>query len=96
MWNKSSSLTRTGIVKNLLKDVASLRDITFKDNERYMTVLYGGNSRNWICRFYFGAKKTLVLPDENKKEIRYPITDIYDIEQYQTQLIDVLQRYLEP
>lgn len=84
------------IVKNLLKDVASLRDITFKDNERYMTVLYGGNSRNWICRFYFGAKKTLVLPDENKKEIRYPITDIYDIEQYQTQLIDVLQRYLEP
>ena len=48
------------IVKNLLKDVASLRDITFKDNERYMTVLYGGNSRNWICRFYFGAKKTLV------------------------------------
>lgn len=82
------------VVKNILKDTVPMQDVTYKDNERYMAVLYKGNARNWICRFYFGAKKTIAIPDESKKEIRYIIENVYDIQQYSDAIISALNRYL--
>lgn len=82
------------VVKSALKDIVPMNEITYKDNERYMSVLYHDNVRNWVCRFYFGAKKSIAIPDENKKEIRYAIESVYDIENYKDQLAEVVQRYL--
>lgn len=82
------------VVKNCLKDVAPIEDITYKDNERYMTVLYKDNVRNWVCRFYFGTKKTIAIPDEHKKECRYSVESVYEIEQYSDALKQALQRYM--
>ena len=81
------------VVKNLLKDSVPMEDISYKDNERYMAVLYKGSVRNWVCRFYFGNKKVFALPDENKKEMRFPIESDYDIQQYQDQLLEIVNRY---
>lgn len=83
------------IVKNLFKDVADINDITYKDNERYMAILYKGKTTKWICRFYFnGVNKYITIPDENKKELRYDIKNIYDIQGLKTDLENVLKRYL--
>lgn len=83
------------IVKNLLKDIVLISDITFKDNERYSTVLYKGKVTNWLCRFVLSDKrKIFILPDENKKEVKYTIENIYCIEEYKSKLIDVLKRYV--
>ena len=83
------------IVKNLLSDVADLHDITYKDTESYINILYKANTRKWICRLRLtDSIKTLIIPDENKKETKYPLTDIYDLQQYKDQLVEVLQRYL--
>ena len=82
------------VIKNLLKEDAPLSDIVYKDNERYMSILYKGSARNWICRLYFGSKKTIALPDENKKEIRFTIESVYDIENYRVQLSAALKRYI--
>lgn len=82
------------IVKNLLKDCASMDDITYKDTESYINILYKNNVRKWICRLILTPTvKYLIIPDENKKEIRHPIQQIYDIEQYKENLIEVLKRY---
>ena len=82
------------IIKNLLKEHASMDDITYKDTETYINILYKNNVRKWICRLILTSTvKYLIIPDENKKEIRNPIQNIYDIEQYKESLIEVLKRY---
>ncbi len=84
------------LVKNMLKAHTSVENITYKDTESYFGVLYKGKTTRWICRFYFNSsKKYLAIPDENKKEIKYPINGIYDIDNYQEEIINSLSRYLE-
>lgn len=83
------------IVKNLLSDVVDFHDIKYKDTESYINVLYKGNTRKWICRLRLTpSQKVLIIPDENKKEIKHQLSDIYDLQQYKAALTEVLQRYL--
>lgn len=83
------------IIKNMLKDVADIQDITYKDTESYINILYKGNSRKWICRLRLTESiKTLIVPDENKKGIKYSLESIYDLEQYSSTLHEVLGRYV--
>lgn len=83
------------IVKNILKERVSIDEISYKDTARYMNVLYNNNVRNWVCRFILTPnKKYLILPDENKKEIKIQITDIYEIQNFKDQLLEVLNRYI--
>ena len=83
------------LVKNMLKSIVPVEDITFKDTESYFSVLHKGKTTRWICRFYFNtANKYLVVPDENKKEIKLPITGIYDIDNYKEKIVTSLSRFL--
>lgn len=83
------------IVKNLLSDIVDIHDITYKDTESYINILYKANTRKWICRLRLTENlKTLIIPDENKKDVKYPLTDIYDLKNFHDQLAKVLQRYL--
>ena len=75
------------IVKNLLADLADIHDITYKDTESYINILYRGNIRKWICRLRLTDNlKTLIIPDEAKKETKYPLTDIYELKNYKDAL----------
>jgi len=83
------------IVKNLIKDLVNINDITYKDNERYMAILYKAKTTKWICRFYFNTStKYLAIPDENKKEEKIVIQNVYDIEQYKDKLIASVSRFI--
>lgn len=83
------------IVKNLLGTLVDIRDITYKDTESYINILYKGNSRKWICRLALSSsRKTLIIPDENKKETKYQMQDIYELSKYSDELITVLKRYI--
>lgn len=84
------------IIKNLLAPlVGDIRDITYKDTESYINILYKGNSRKWICRLALtSSRKTLIIPDEAKNETKYQLQDIYDLNQYGEALSEVLKRYL--
>lgn len=83
------------IIKNLLSDMVDIHDITYKDTESYINILYKGNTRKWICRLKLSENnKFLIIPDEQKKEIKYALNDIYDIPQHKDKLSEVLQRYL--
>ena len=83
------------IVKNILKDIAPMQDIFYRDNESYMNILYKNNRNKWVCRFIFtDTQKFILIPDENKKPIRYDIDNVYDIQNYKDNLIDALKRYM--
>lgn len=84
------------IVKNMLCDMVPLKDITYKDTESYINMLYKGNSRKWICRFQLTAtKKLMFVPSEDKKTVvKYNLEDIYQISQYSDILHEVLARYI--
>lgn len=82
------------IVKMILKDTVSLEDVTYKDTINYIGILYQNKTTKWICRLVLnGSRKILILPDENKKDIKYNLESIYDIEKYKSQLIEVVKRY---
>lgn len=84
------------IVKNILKDVVeNPADITFKDTESYMGVLYKNNTWKWICRFILTSnQKTMIIPDENKKNVKISLADLYEIETHAEDLKKVVERYI--
>lgn len=83
------------IVKNMLGDMVSIKEITYKDTESYFSILYKGNTRKWICRLRITESiKSLIIPTEEKKEVKFTLTDIYDLNNYKEQLSEVLTRYI--
>lgn len=82
-------------VKNILRDVMDVKDITHKDTVNYFGCLYKGNTRKWICRFVIrGAQSSLILPNEDKTETKYALSSVYDVNKYSAQLIEIAKRYL--
>lgn len=83
------------IIKTLLSDIVDFHDITYKDTESYINILYKANTRKWICRLKLTeSTKILILPDENKKEIKQTLQDIYELKEHKNELTEVLKRYL--
>ena len=85
------------LVKTILRGQVDMEDIYCKKNDSYFVVLYKNNTRKWICRMIFtNTQKTLVLPDNNKQTVRYPLTVINDVLDYKNQLLEVAKRYQQP
>lgn len=83
------------IIKNMLSSIVDHQDITYKDTESYINILYRANTRKWICRLKLtDSQKVLIIPDDNKKETKYQLQDIYELNQYQDALVQVLKRFL--
>jgi Uncharacterized conserved protein len=84
------------IVKSLLIGVVGIDEITYKDNERYFSILYKGNIRKTICRINLDTKKKqIMIPDENKDFIRYYIESINDIYAFKDSFIKLVSTYIE-
>lgn len=84
------------IIKNILRPFVDSNNITYKDTESYISICYQGKVTNWICRIILTQnRKVLILPDNNKKELKFPLDNIYDIENYQDELRSVLMRYVK-
>lgn len=83
------------LVKTILSDKVAMTDITYKDTERYMSILYKNKVTNWICRLHFNsANKYITIPDSSKKPVRIDIADIYDIKKNSKELMTILENYL--
>lgn len=83
------------IVKNIIKEVTDFDHISYKDNERYMSINYDNKSTKWICRLYFNSsKKYITIPNEQKKEVRYDIENVYDIEKLKDQILEIVRKLI--
>lgn len=83
------------IIKSILRDVVPMEDITHKDTASYFNILYKGNVRKWICRLVLkSSQKMLILPDENKNEVKIPLANLYDLQKHSADITAILKRYL--
>ncbi|WP_455577096.1 type I restriction endonuclease [Anaerosinus sp.] len=83
------------IVKTLLRDCIGENTISYKDTESYFSVLLNNNIRKWICRLQISEQRiALILPDENKKKIKYQLDSLDDLFEYKENLLTVANRYL--
>ena len=88
-------LNSFAIVKSILRKEIEPQRITYKDTESYFGILVDGNIRKWVIRINLNSRnKHIIIPDENKKGIRYDINTIDDIYKYENELIESLKRYI--
>jgi len=83
------------IVKSILRDLIDVDRLTYQHTKDYMVILFDGNSRKRICRFWFKRdQRFITTPDENKKPIRHDISGLNDIYKYSDYIREVCSRYL--
>ena len=88
-------LNSYAIVKSILRKEIEPQRIFYKDTESYFGILLDSNIRKWILRINLNSRnKHIIIPDENKKGIRYDIDTIDDIYNYEKEIIDSLKRYM--
>ena len=82
------------IVKSILSEFVNPNDLCYKDTYSYFGILYENKVTKWICRVYIKENvKFIIIPDENKKDIRYEISDMSDIYKLKEQLIVRLKTF---
>mgnify|MGYP000882544244 FL=1 len=79
----------------MLYDSLGTHGITYKDTESYFGILLDGNTRKWVCRLQLDGKKKLILPDDNKKNIYFPLDSLDDLYKYKEELESIIRRYVD-
>lgn len=75
------------IIKALLHNTVTPSRLSYKDTINYFSVLLDGKVTKWICRLQLdGKKKWLIIPDEAKKEVKYPLETNDDLYQHKAAL----------
>lgn len=83
------------IIKNLLKEIVPMEEITYRDTVSYINILHKDNGRRWICRLILtDNQKTLIIPDENKNQQKFSLDNIYSLADYKDQLVESLNRFV--
>ena len=79
------------IVKSILSEYCSPKKIYYKDTESYFGILYDNKVTKWICRVYLKESvKYIIIPNKDKKDIRYELANIEDIYKLKDYLIERL------
>lgn len=90
----AEELEAFAIIKSLLRQNIDPSMITYKDTERYFSVLFDNNTRKWICRLYLGNVKSIVFQNEDKSQERIYIDNINDLYKFNDKFISILKRFI--
>lgn len=83
------------IIRGILAGTTDVTDIVRRDTESYFGILYQDNNRKPICRLKLDVKnKYILIPDENKSFIKYPLESLNDLYKYKNHLINSVKRYI--
>lgn len=84
------------IVKSILSELVNPSDLYYKDTYSYFGILYENKVTKWICRVYLKENvKFIIIPDEDKKEIRYELDNVTDIYKLKDKLIFRLNTFIK-
>ena len=84
------------IVKSILSEFVSPNELYYKDTYSYFGILYENKVTKWICRVYLKENvKFIVIPDENKNEVRYEIKEVTEIYKLKEKLITRLKMFIK-
>ncbi len=82
-------------VKSILAEIVSPDTIFYKDTYSYFGILYENKVTKWICRIYIkDSCKYIIIPNQNKEEIRFDINKMSDIYKYKDKLVERLNTFL--
>ena len=83
------------IVKSILSEYTNPTNLYYKDTFSYFGILYENKVTKWICRVYLKENvRFIIIPNENKEEIRYEIDSVTDIYKFKDKLISRLKVFL--
>ena len=84
------------IVKSILSEFVNPNQLYYKDTYSYFGILYENKVTKWICRIYLKENvKYIVIPNENKNEVRYEINEIIDIYKLREKLVERLKMFIK-
>lgn len=79
------------IIKSILRKRVAPERITFRDVQSYFGISLDDHQRKTICRLYFTPnKKSITFMDAEKREIRFEISTIDELFNYEEKLISVV------
>jgi len=82
------------IVKTILRQKIPATRVTYRDAQSYFAIFLDDNNRKAVCRLYLeGGKKYIGLFDENKKETKNLISNLDDIFNYSSELLQTIENY---
>ncbi len=83
------------IVKSILAEFVKPDTIYYKDTYSYFGILYENKVTKWLCRVYLKESvKYIIVPDADKKEVRYEIDNIADIYKYKDKITERLLTFM--
>ena len=83
-------------VKSILSEFVNPSELYYKDTYSYFGILYENKVTKWICRVYLKENiKYVIIPDEDKKEIKYEINNVSDIYKLREKLIMRLNNFIK-
>ena len=84
------------IVKSILTEVVEPNKLYYKDTYSYFGILYDNKVTKWVCRVFLKeTARYIIIPDENKNEVRYDINSIQDIYKYKKELLARLDNLIK-
>lgn len=84
------------IVRAILSEFTDPNQLYYKDTYSYFGILYENKVTKWICRVYLKENvKYIIIPNENKNEVRYEINEITDIYKLREKLVERLKIFLQ-
>lgn len=84
------------IIKSILRNDIDISRITYKDTKSYFGVLVDNKVTKWICRLFLkDSVMYMIVQNENKENVKYPLEKIDDIYNYSEVLIEKASSYIK-
>jgi hypothetical protein len=85
------------IIKSMLRQKIDINRISHKDSQTYFAIILDNNIRKTICRLYFNrTKKYICTFNEQKEEVKFELSCLDDIYNYQENLMNTIERFDNP
>ncbi len=82
------------IVKTILRQHIPVNRIAYRDVQSYFAILLDDNNRKTICRLILTpTRRSMILLDEHKKEVRFELSSLDDIFNYSDALSKIVAAY---
>lgn len=82
------------IVKTILRQHIPVNRIAYRDAQSYFAILLDDNNRKTICRLILTpTRNSMILFDENRKEMRFELASLDDIFNYSDALSKIVAAY---
>ncbi len=83
------------IVKSILRNCIEVQRVQYKDTRSYFAILFDGKVTKWVCRVFLKENiKFIIIPDNDKQNIKYQISTIDEIYKLADKMIERTKQFI--